>query len=130
MMQQAHRREKLPDRRRGYRVQLCYRKGEEGEILFHATFNWQEGGRVREVFCELPFKEGAHMRGLVAHACIVASVALQSGATMASLARTLVEEDLKQKPRSLIGLIVRAGAAIDVERGFASETELTRAGKT
>lgn len=116
-------REKLPDRRQGVTVKLRYRKDEEGEIAFDATFNWQESGRVREVFCELPFKEGAHIRGLVDHACIAISVALQRGATMASLARTLVEDDLEQRPGSLIGLIVRTGMVLDMEHGFPPEAE-------
>jgi hypothetical protein len=122
-MQVIARREKLPDRRQGVTVRLCYRKGEADEIGFDATFNWQEGGRLREVFCELPFREGAQMRGLVDHACIVVSVALQRGATMAGLAATLVEDDLEQRAGSLLGLIIRTGMMIDAERGFMPEGE-------
>lgn len=133
MMRIVPRREKLPNRRHGVTVRLCYRKDLD-ELAFDATFgfdptvNWPVGARVREVFCELPFKEGADVRALADQACIVMSIALQSGSTMASLAHTLGEDDLEQRPCSLLGLIVRAGMMLDAERGFAAEAELAETG--
>lgn len=111
-------REKLPDRRQGITEKLIFRHNEPGELRFHTTFNWEEGGPVREVFCDLPFKEGADMREQMKQVCIVTSVALQSGHTMADLARVAGEDDVAQKPRSIIGLIIRAGVIVDERRGF------------
>jgi hypothetical protein len=111
-------REKLPDRRCGVTEVLTYRKDEPNEVEFATTFNWEEGGRVREVFC-LAFKEGTDMRTLLHHACIITSVALQCGATMHGLAKALAEEDPERKPASILALIIRAGVTIDEHRGFA-----------
>ena len=108
-------RERLPARRQGFTENLIHRKGEENEIKFAATFNWQEHGRLREVFC-LAAKEGSDMRTMLHHACIITSVALQHGATMDKIAHALGEDDTSRKPGSIIGLIVRAGVVIDQQR--------------
>lgn len=116
-------RDKLPPRRQGVTEMLTYRKDEPGEVGFAVTFNWEdvfEGEKntnLREVFC-LAFKEGADMRTLLHHACIIASVGLQHGATMADFAHAMGEDDPAKKPGSILALIMRAGAVIDERRGF------------
>lgn len=105
-------RARLSNRRQGVTETLTYRKGEPGEIAFDATFNWDAGGPVKEAFC-LAFKEGTDIRTLLHHACIIMSIALQHGATMADLAKGLGEDDPASKPGSILALIVRAGVAID-----------------
>lgn len=115
-------RQRLPSRRQGVTEPLTYRKGEPCEVRFDVTFNWEEGGDwrtrgpVREVFC-MAFKEGTDLRTLLHHACIMTSIALQRGETMAGLAHTLGEGDPNCKPGSILGLIVRAGAAVDAANG-------------
>jgi hypothetical protein len=110
-------RDRLPNRRQGITEILTYRKDEEGEKQFSVTFNWAEGGQVREVFA-LVFKVGTDLQGMLHQACIITSVALQSGSTMADLARVLGETDRTRRPASIMGLIVRAGVTIDEQRGF------------
>lgn len=116
-------RDRLPDRRQGITEVLTYRKGEEREVPFQVTFNWQDGGQVGEVFA-LAFKEGTDLQSLLHHSCIITSVALQHGANMADLAHALGEDDPEHKPTSIIGLIIRAGVAIDVQRGFLAQPKL------
>ena len=110
-------RARLPERRQGETVTLVYHLASGGEIAFAATFNSDESGRVREVFC-LAFKEGTDLRTLLHHACIVTSVALQHGATMHGLAHALGEENTEILPASIMALIVRAGVVVDEKNGF------------
>lgn len=123
MTQECGERQRLPNRRQGYAQNLIFRAGEPGEIHLDATFDWEETGgwrnkgRIREVFC-LAFKEGTDLQSLLHHGCIMISVALQYGATMGDIAHAMGESDLAKKPRSIFGLIVRAGARLDVEHGF------------
>lgn len=111
---------KLPERRQGITEVLTYRKDEPGEVKFATTFNWEDGGKVKEVFC-LAFKEGTDLRTLLHHACMVVSVALQSGNSMAGLAKVLGEDNPERPVGSILGLIVRAGVTIDVQRGFPAQ---------
>ena len=105
-------RDRLPDRRQGVTEILIHRRDQPGEVEFSATFNWEEGGKVREVFC-LAFKEGTDLQCLLHHVCISLSLGLQHGATMADYAHALGEEDRETPPTSILGLLVRAGVVID-----------------
>ena len=114
-------RQRLPNRRQGVTEPLTYRKDEPGEVRFHVTYNWPDGEPIREVFC-MAFKEGTDLRTLLHQACIITSVALQQGETMAGLAHTLGEDKADREPGSILGLIVRAGAVLDEANGFVRET--------
>lgn len=114
-------REKLPERRQGITEHLEFKRPGKDDIGFAVTFNWEDGGRVREVFA-LAFKEGADLQSMLHHSCILTSVALQSGRTMAELAHSLGEENPARIPGSIMGLIVRAGVVIDEQRGFIRKT--------
>jgi hypothetical protein len=104
----------LPSRRPGVSLDLEFsaRPGHVVELATHYGFD--ETHTVREVFC-LPLKTGTDLQTMVHQACIVISMALQHGATMDELARVL-GEDGEEKPRSIIGHIVRVGATLDMER--------------
>lgn len=110
-------RERLPDRRQGLTEHLTFRRKDKDDVHFAVTFNWEDHARVKEVFA-LAFKEGTDLQTMLHHACIVTSVALQHGARMSDLAHALGEDDPGKMPTSIMGLIVRAGVAIDEQRGF------------
>lgn len=110
-------RERLPDRRQGVNENLIYRKDQPDQVKFAATLNWREEDRIKEVFC-LVAKAGSTLQSLLHHACIIASVGLQHGATMADFAHAMGEDDPEAAPNSILALIVRAGVVIDTERGF------------
>lgn len=110
-------RTRLHDRRQGETVTLEHTTAAGHIIEFDATFNPGADGRIAEAFC-LAFKEGADLRHLLHHACIIASVGLQYGATMADFAHAMGEDNPAHKPGSFMGAIVRAGAALDAEYGF------------
>lgn len=113
-------RDRLPDRRQGVTEKLTYRKDQPAEIELSATFNWEDRGRVKEAFC-LAFKEGTDLRTLLHHACIIASVGLQHGASMADFAKAMGEDNPERPPGSILALIMRAGVTIDAQRGFGAQ---------
>lgn len=110
----------LDDRRQGETLTLTYERTRGRAISFDATFNPGADGRIAEAFC-LAFQEGADLRHLLHHACIIASVGLQYGATMADFAHAMGEDDLSKAPGSFMAVIARAGAALDAENGFTRE---------
>lgn len=106
-------RRRLPQRRIGTTIDLEYVLPNGNKVAFSATFNRGDDGNIAEAFCQA-FQEGSELRHLLHHNCIIASVALQHGATMASLAHAM-GEDHPKAPGSFMGAIVRAGAALDRE---------------
>lgn len=83
---------------------------------FAVTYGFNSRARVVEVFCK-PFKLNTDMQLILRQTSMAISVALQHGAWMAELEHVLGEDDLEIAPRSIIGLIVRAGANLDRENG-------------
>jgi len=106
-------REKLPNTRPALSVDLKHKIG-GNDHGFSATFGFNEKGHVRECFC-LAFKSGTDLQTLLHHACVAISVGLQHGSTMAEFLKAMGEEDLEKPPRSILGLIVRAGANIEAQ---------------
>lgn len=105
-------REKLPPRRLGITERLTFRPGAAGEVTFDVTFGYETGGPVRECFC-MPFRVGTDLQDLLHQGCIFISVALQSGQSMADLARIAGEDNPSSSAHSHLGLIVRAGVVLD-----------------
>jgi len=84
------------------------------DVEFAVTYGFDQVARVREVFLK-PFKLGTDMQAILRQDSMVMSVALQHGATMAELVHVLGEDENDKPPRSIIGLIVRAGANLESE---------------
>lgn len=104
----------LPARRPSVTVQVVWRM-EGAEQVFDVTAGIDPGrGRVAEVFaCDR--KTGSHLSHTIADACVVISVALQHGAGLAALARSLGTVPVmgRAQPASPLGAIL--GALIEVE---------------
>lgn len=107
-------REPLPPRREGVTMDLAFAMADGNETRLAVTYGFNAARRVREVFC-LPLKSGTDLQSLLHQACMAISLGLQHGATMAELRHTLGEEHDALAPRSIVGLIVREGAALDAE---------------
>lgn len=110
----------LPQRRRNATVDAAFR----GQPL-SVTVGFDDSGAAREVFANGP-REGSDMQHLLADACVVISIALQSGIAPAALARSLgTVPDWSsgtegRAPASPIGVIlacVSGASAPDLERG-------------
>lgn len=110
----------LDDRRQGFTVSWSPRIGGV-ELKLCITFNFDNRGRVNEVFCS-GHKEGSHMRAVLTDSCIAISHALQRGASIVELAAAFGEDREEGKksgpPASVLGAIARQGAII--ERGAAT----------
>lgn len=102
----------LRNRRDAVTQRLTFTHTDLSTTIFDATYGVDRNGVVREVFCK-PFKVGVDMNAILRQASMIISVALQHGATMAEIAHVTGEEDLATAPRSVVGLMVRAGAVID-----------------
>ena len=104
-------RQRLPNRRHGLTLPVQHRNQ-----FFDCTFGFDEAGRVREVFMRST-KEGNDFSALMVDACIAASMLLQHGETMASLAASFGENradgEKSGAPQSALGAIVRRGAMLD-----------------
>lgn len=109
-------RNRLPARRQGDTVAATYVGASGNQHRLEVTLNAGPDGRVREVFTRLPqLKRDAEMCELIHHACILASVALQHGASMADLRHALGADNLDQPPISILQLVAQLGAAMDEE---------------
>jgi hypothetical protein len=105
-------REKLSPRRVGITERLTFRPGVPGEVTFDVTFGYELGGPVKEAFT-LAFKLGSDYQDLMHQACMLLSIALQSGQSMADIARVMGEDNPGNPAHSMIGLVVRAGVVLD-----------------
>lgn len=107
-------RQRFPDRRQGVSETVLFKTPGGNEIELEATFNADGAGVIREVFGRIPaYPEGAHMLDFLSQSCIVTSVALQHGATLAELLQVLGEDDPAQPPSTALVAVMRAGAARD-----------------
>jgi hypothetical protein len=104
-------RTRLPNRRHGITMPVEHRNQ-----TFDCTFGMGNDGHVREVFMRST-KEGNDFSALMVDACIAASMLLQHGESMETLAEAFGENRAEGEktgtPQSALGAIVRAGADID-----------------
>lgn len=97
----------LPTRRRNETIATTWQ-----DHAFTVTRGLDDSGHVREVFCDTA--KGGQMADTLDDACVLISIALQHGVTMAELAKSLgrvpriaAEGD---EPASPIGAIIEAAA--------------------
>ena len=122
-------RTRLPSRRHGLRVPVSFKDLLGNDTIFAITFNFSEAGNVRECFLspgclvatdrekDKVSKSGSHLRALIEDGCCAISRLLSYGDTCADLAAYFGEDRpegaAEGPPASMLGAIVRAGAALD-----------------
>lgn len=109
-------RSRLPDRRPAVRQRMKWMGSDGGDRFAEVSFGFDRRGMIREVFC-LAHDDGTEVQGLVHDACISASLALQHGASIKGLAKSMGElrEEGEEigRPASVMGYLLRLGAAVE-----------------
>lgn len=102
----------LPDRRPNETVDLPWQHG-----VFTVTLGYDEGGHVREAFLD-GHKIGSDAEALLDDACVLLSLALQRGETVAALADALGwEAGTREGPHaSLLGALCARAAEVEAAR--------------
>lgn len=116
----------LSNRRGAISQRMTFAPAGAEPVVFEATYGLDRNGIIREVFCK-PFRVGVDMQLILRQASIGFSVALQHGATMTELAHAMGEDDPQASPRSILGLMVRAGAVLDDDLAEAMKPEAVSA---
>jgi hypothetical protein len=111
---------RLPDKRAHFLREVAFRDARGNDHApYEVGFGPDAAGAVREVFCS-GGKSGSDMQSLIHDGCILMSLALQHGATMADIVHSLSElpdedDESKTRPASPFGAIARAAVALETE---------------
>ena len=97
-------RERLPTRRPQTTVEVAH-----GSSVFTVGIGALPGGRVAEIFVS-GSKAGSELDALLNDAAVLASIALQYGAPLDTLARAMGRHGDKTAPASALGAILDAAA--------------------
>lgn len=106
VLEAAMGRHKLPERRHVVTQEIRWK----GVHRFHVSAGYDPNtGQLLEVFYATGMKEGTDLRNAAQDACVLISIALQYGATIGELSKTMGEQpdfDGTATPASIIGAIV------------------------
>lgn len=115
--------EKLPGRRHGVRMPVAFIAPDGNTLSYYITYNIS-GASERVIECFICHEDGARflksgsmLRAIMEDSCIAISLLLQTGMTMAQIAKAFGENrpegQTNGPPSSPLGAIARMGAEID-----------------